>query len=143
MAKGCLVWYCLVGISVAPPPPPHPPPSQEFRPFEPPNVCLPASLFYDFTAGNPQVHYIANSGKTWGEHEIDYVYLIQADVDLDPNPNEVHISLDFFFLRVEVHTYGLHIAARQVLLCVFAVAGCFCCRWIFFSVPRVDVHSAA
>ncbi|CAM9630410.1 unnamed protein product [Pylaiella littoralis] len=36
-----------------------------------------------------KVHYIANSGTTWGEHEIDYVYLIQADVDLDPNPNEV------------------------------------------------------
>lgn len=35
-----------------------------------------------------QVHYIANSGSTWGEHEIDYVYLIQADVDLEPNPNE-------------------------------------------------------
>ncbi|CAN0498728.1 unnamed protein product [Ectocarpus sp. 12 AP-2014] len=35
-----------------------------------------------------KVHYIANSGSTWGEHEIDYVYLIQADVDLDPNPNE-------------------------------------------------------
>ena len=35
-----------------------------------------------------QVHYIANSGSTWGEHEIDYVFLIQADVDLDPNPNE-------------------------------------------------------
>ncbi|CAM9536019.1 unnamed protein product [Laminaria digitata] len=36
-----------------------------------------------------KVHYIASSGSTWGEHEIDYVYLIQADVDLDPNPNEV------------------------------------------------------
>ncbi|CBN79702.1 isopentenyl-diphosphate delta-isomerase type 1 [Ectocarpus siliculosus] len=36
-----------------------------------------------------KVHYIANSGSTWGEHEIDYVYLIQADVDLEPNPNEV------------------------------------------------------
>lgn len=35
------------------------------------------------------MHYIANSSSTWGEHEIDYVFLIQADVDLDPNPNEV------------------------------------------------------
>lgn len=44
-------------------------------------------LSYD--GGKWQVHYIANSGSTWGEHEIDYVFLIQADVDLDPNPNEV------------------------------------------------------
>lgn len=36
-----------------------------------------------------KVHYIASSGSTWGEHEIDYVFSIQADVDLDPNPNEV------------------------------------------------------
>eukprot|EP00903_Cladosiphon_okamuranus_P018596 g17118.t1 len=36
-----------------------------------------------------KVHYIANSSPIWGEHEIDYVFLIQADVELDPNPNEV------------------------------------------------------
>lgn len=36
-----------------------------------------------------KVHYIASSGSTWGEHEIDYVFVLQVDVDLDPNPNEV------------------------------------------------------
>lgn len=25
----------------------------------------------------------------WGEHEIDYILFVQADVDLDPNPDEV------------------------------------------------------
>jgi 3-hydroxy-3-methylglutaryl-CoA-synthase/farnesyl-diphosphate farnesyltransferase/isopentenyl-diphosphate delta-isomerase type 1 len=34
-------------------------------------------------------HYAADSCETWGEHEIDYVLLIQCDVDLAPNPNEV------------------------------------------------------
>ena len=43
-----------------------------------------------------KVHYIASSGSTWGEHEIDYVFLIQADVDLDPNPNEVTCWVSVF-----------------------------------------------
>lgn len=55
--------------------------------FLPPPAPQHVPVFMRLT--NWQVHYIANSGTTWGEHEIDYVFLIQADVDLDPNPNEV------------------------------------------------------
>lgn len=42
-----------------------------------------------------RLHYWASDSVThgpespWGEHEIDYVLFIQADVDLDPNPEEV------------------------------------------------------
>lgn len=37
-----------------------------------------------------RIHYKAPSGDgKWGEHEIDYILFIKADVDLDVNPNEV------------------------------------------------------
>ncbi|WEW57367.1 isopentenyl-diphosphate delta-isomerase idi1 [Emydomyces testavorans] len=36
-----------------------------------------------------RIHYKAPSDGKWGEHEIDYILFIQADVDLDANPNEV------------------------------------------------------
>lgn len=36
-----------------------------------------------------RIHYIADSDDQWGEHEIDYVFFIQADVTLEPNANEV------------------------------------------------------
>jgi isopentenyl-diphosphate delta-isomerase len=32
---------------------------------------------------------MAASDDTWGEHEIDYILTIQADVDLNVNANEV------------------------------------------------------
>lgn len=52
-------------------------------------VLLPFPLLPTPVQTSVKVHYIASSGPTWGEHEIDYVFLIQADVDLNPNPNEV------------------------------------------------------
>ncbi|KAI5306489.1 hypothetical protein KEM56_000638 [Ascosphaera pollenicola] len=36
-----------------------------------------------------RIHYKAPSDGKWGEHEIDYILFIQADVDLEPSPNEV------------------------------------------------------
>ncbi|EED16962.1 isopentenyl-diphosphate delta-isomerase [Talaromyces stipitatus ATCC 10500] len=36
-----------------------------------------------------RIHYLAPSDGKWGEHEIDYILFIQADVDINPNPNEV------------------------------------------------------
>lgn len=36
-----------------------------------------------------RIHYKAASDGKWGEHEIDYILFIQADVDLDVNSNEV------------------------------------------------------
>ncbi|KAF2488106.1 IDI1, isopentenyl diphosphate:dimethylallyl diphosphate isomerase [Neohortaea acidophila] len=36
-----------------------------------------------------RIHYKAPSDGKWGEHEIDYIVFIKADVDLDVNPNEV------------------------------------------------------
>lgn len=48
-----------------------------------------------------RVHYKAASGDTcWGEHEIDYILFIQADVQINLNPNEVddvrYLSLNEF-----------------------------------------------
>nr|POE72218.1 isopentenyl-diphosphate delta-isomerase [Quercus suber] len=36
-----------------------------------------------------RIHYKAPSDGKWGEHEIDYILFIKADVDLEVNPNEV------------------------------------------------------
>ncbi|KAI9770525.1 MAG: isopentenyl-diphosphate delta-isomerase idi1 [Geoglossum simile] len=35
-----------------------------------------------------RIHYKAPSDGKWGEHEIDYILFIRADVNLDVNPNE-------------------------------------------------------
>ena len=36
-----------------------------------------------------RIHYLAPSDGKWGEHEIDYILFIEADVTLDANKNEV------------------------------------------------------
>jgi len=36
-----------------------------------------------------RIHYLAPSDGRWGEHEMDYILFIEAEVDLDVNPNEV------------------------------------------------------
>jgi len=36
-----------------------------------------------------RIHYKAPSDGKWGEHEIDYILFIKADVDVEPNLNEV------------------------------------------------------
>ncbi|KAJ1643394.1 isopentenyl-diphosphate delta-isomerase idi1 [Coemansia asiatica] len=36
-----------------------------------------------------RIHYVAPSDGLWGEHEIDYILFIKADVDLEINQNEV------------------------------------------------------
>lgn len=44
--------------------------------------------FEDFTF-LARIHYLAPSDGKWGEHEIDYILFIEADVTLDINENEV------------------------------------------------------
>ncbi|KAI7830136.1 NUDIX hydrolase domain-like protein [Kickxella alabastrina] len=45
-----------------------------------------------------RIHYVAPSDGLWGEHEIDYILFVKADVDLNINENEVrsvkYVSLD-------------------------------------------------
>ncbi|OBZ82311.1 Isopentenyl-diphosphate Delta-isomerase [Choanephora cucurbitarum] len=36
-----------------------------------------------------RIHYLAPSDGAWGEHEIDYILFMKADVHLDVNPNEI------------------------------------------------------
>ncbi|KAI9310591.1 isopentenyl-diphosphate delta-isomerase [Dichotomocladium elegans] len=36
-----------------------------------------------------RIHYMAPSDGMWGEHEIDYIFFIKADVNLEINKNEV------------------------------------------------------
>ncbi|EJD04133.1 Isopentenyldiphosphate isomerase [Fomitiporia mediterranea MF3/22] len=36
-----------------------------------------------------RIHYLAPSTGVWGEHEVDYILFITADVDVNPNPNEI------------------------------------------------------
>ncbi|TGZ77836.1 isopentenyl-diphosphate delta3-delta2-isomerase [Ascodesmis nigricans] len=49
---------------------------------------IPLEKFHFLT----RIHYKAPSDGKWGEHEIDYILFIQADVTLDINPNEVRDS---------------------------------------------------
>ncbi|KAK4103598.1 Isopentenyldiphosphate isomerase [Parathielavia hyrcaniae] len=39
-----------------------------------------------------RIHYKAPSDGQWGEHEIDYILFIKANVDVAPNPNEVQAT---------------------------------------------------
>lgn len=39
-----------------------------------------------------RIHYLAPSDSLWGEHEIDYILFIKADVELDINQNEISES---------------------------------------------------
>ena len=39
----------------------------------------------------------------WGEHEMDYILGIQADVDVEPNPEEVGVFTVTGFLRLAWH----------------------------------------
>ncbi|KAK5660304.1 hypothetical protein OQA88_12844 [Cercophora sp. LCS_1] len=39
-----------------------------------------------------RIHYKAPSDGKWGEHEIDYILFIKANVDLNPSPNEVQAT---------------------------------------------------
>jgi len=45
-----------------------------------------------------RIHYVGQSDETWGEHEIDYILILQKDLPLSPNPNEVastrYVSLE-------------------------------------------------
>eukprot|EP00026_Physarum_polycephalum_P013737 Phypoly_transcript_14171.p1 GENE.Phypoly_transcript_14171~~Phypoly_transcript_14171.p1 ORF type:complete len:267 (+),score=41.72 Phypoly_transcript_14171:30-830(+) len=45
-----------------------------------------------------RIHYLAESDDTWGEHEVDYILIIQKDVTVRENPNEVastkYVSLE-------------------------------------------------
>ncbi len=39
-----------------------------------------------------RIHYMAPSDETWGEHEIDYIFILRkktTELTLNPNPNEV------------------------------------------------------
>ncbi|KAI3622725.1 rad21 rec8 n terminal domain protein [Moniliophthora roreri] len=36
-----------------------------------------------------RIHYLAPSNGLWGEHEVDYILFITADVDVTPNVNEI------------------------------------------------------
>lgn len=36
-----------------------------------------------------RIHYAAPSNGPWGEHEVDYIFIIKSKVTLDANPNEV------------------------------------------------------
>jgi len=36
-----------------------------------------------------RIHYLAESDHVWGEHEVDYILIVQRDVRIASNPNEV------------------------------------------------------
>lgn len=50
----------------------------------PPNQIRPENFHY-----LTRIHYADRGDGIWGEHEIDYILLLQKDVDLRPNAGEV------------------------------------------------------
>lgn len=36
-----------------------------------------------------RIHYHDPCDGVWGEHEMDYILVMQADLDINPNPNEI------------------------------------------------------
>ncbi|KAJ8946419.1 hypothetical protein NQ314_008901 [Rhamnusium bicolor] len=50
-----------------------------------------------------RIHYKDEGNGKWGEHEIDYVLFLQADVKINPNPNE--ISEISFVPRAQLDDY--------------------------------------
>ncbi|KAF8421229.1 IDI1, isopentenyl diphosphate:dimethylallyl diphosphate isomerase [Tirmania nivea] len=53
-----------------------------------PNDQVPIEKFKFLT----RIHYLAESDGMWGEHEIDYILVIQTPVTVHPNPNEVQAT---------------------------------------------------
>nr|OQO30449.1 Isopentenyl-diphosphate Delta-isomerase [Rachicladosporium sp. CCFEE 5018] len=53
-----------------------------------PSAQVPIEKFEFLT----RIHYKAPSDGKWGEHEIDYILFIKADVDVEENPNEVQAT---------------------------------------------------
>jgi len=45
-----------------------------------------------------RIHYLAPSDGPWGEHEVDYILFLTADVTVTPNPNEIR---DFKYVSKE------------------------------------------
>ncbi|KAI9827150.1 MAG: isopentenyl-diphosphate delta-isomerase idi1 [Thelocarpon impressellum] len=66
-----------------------------------------------------RIHYKAPSDGKWGEHEIDYILFIKADVDLHVNPNEVrateYVSADE--LRAKFKDHSLNFTPWFKLIC--------------------------
>jgi isopentenyl-diphosphate delta-isomerase len=50
-----------------------------------PRTQTPVSQFQYLT----KIHYLAPSDGMWGEHEVDYILFLTADVDVTPNTNEI------------------------------------------------------
>ncbi|KAF9654348.1 Isopentenyldiphosphate isomerase [Thelephora ganbajun] len=50
-----------------------------------PNSQTPIDEFQYLT----RIHYLAPSDGVWGEHEVDYILFLTADVDVTPNTNEI------------------------------------------------------
>lgn len=46
-----------------------------------------------------RIHYKADNCKKWGEHEIDYILFIKANVDLHPCENEIsEVRIELIFM---------------------------------------------
>ncbi|CAI6360515.1 unnamed protein product [Macrosiphum euphorbiae] len=54
----------------------------------PSSQCQPKDLQYI-----TRIRYMSEGDGTWGEHEIDYIFILHKDVALDPNPDEVSTAL--------------------------------------------------
>eukprot|EP00047_Mylnosiga_fluctuans_P017680 m.63654 g.63654 ORF g.63654 m.63654 type:complete len:226 (-) comp7207_c0_seq1:145-822(-) len=69
---------------------------------------VPLEIFQFMT----RIHYLAPSDGLWGEHEVDYIFFVQADVDLAINPNEVK---SYRYLTKEALKEFLNVAEQESL----------------------------
>lgn len=99
-ARAQLPWGCL-------PPPTLALPCLRVPLPAPAAAFLPASLAIARSCRPPCPVGTWGPAAEWGEHEVDYILLAQADVDLAPNPDEVMVSL-----RAAAHSTTQHSAAQ-------------------------------
>jgi len=61
-----------------------------------------------------RIHYKAQESGPWGEHEMDYVIVLQAAVTLQPDPNEVKEAR--YFTEEELDTFLFSAEEKQVFV---------------------------
>ncbi|CAJ0913779.1 3951_t:CDS:2, partial [Entrophospora sp. SA101] len=61
-----------------------------------------------------RIHYLAPSDDVWGEHEIDYILIIRANVDLNINPNEAKETK--YFSKDELQSKFSNPKGEQIIL---------------------------
>lgn len=73
-----------------------------------------------------RIHYHAPLDGVWGEHEMDYILVMQADLDMEPNSNEIE---EFHCVPRTDFDKWVHLITYSTLILYWAV---FCTNSVSF-----------